>query len=89
MHRVSQQSSRDIAQKTYVDFGWLISCQSREVHVLSMSLPNGNQSVAHGGLELRTEEGRCWSMVRRLEPDEGHAFERGHLGLCLLDRYSW
>jgi hypothetical protein len=45
-HRVSQQSSRDVAQtrRTYFDIGQLISRQSSDVHdcLQPTSFPNGN-----------------------------------------------
>ena len=65
---------------TYIVVG--ISCQSSDVHELSTSLLNGNLSgsVTQGGSEVVEKEGRCWSMVGRLELDDGHPVERGYFG---------
>ena len=79
LYRVSQLWLDKVTQRTYVDVGWLISCQSSDVHDLSTS-GNSLRSVTQGGWEVmqRTRAGRCWSTGGKL--DDGSAFERGHLG---------
>ena len=67
--RVSQQSLRDVAQRTYVEVGLLISCQSGDVHdfLPSKSFPKSPNwdllgSMTQGGYEMTDGGARCWSM---------------------------
>ena len=63
---------------TYIYVGRLISCQSSNVHDLSLSLSNGNVGSQTQRWEVVGRDRRCWSMVGRLH--DRHSFERRYLG---------
>ena len=79
---ITQQSSCDIAQMTYVDIGCGYPRQSRDVHSCppSMGLLNGNpsRSTCQGGWEAREGRGRCSEGVRcgDLMSSSGHGLSR-------------